>query len=183
VYLVLVSCIYAPAIAGVRRCARLVPLAGVRSTQEVGEGDVLVSSGPWTAPRRYARGDLVVYRIHGGAMGGQVRSGWGVDRIIGIPGDRVTFDGQTLRVNGAAVPPAMLPLAGTADIGALDLELPRGTFYIFPSLLDAEVHGPAAAGRQLRVRMLGALSPVRQADVYGKVVWRLRPWRRFGPME
>jgi hypothetical protein len=56
-----------------------------------------------TRPASIQRGDWLAYRIDGGyADGTWIRDGYGFGPVLALPGDRVTFEEKTFRVNGTA---------------------------------------------------------------------------------
>jgi hypothetical protein len=183
IYLVLVAFLYGPALLLSRQLFRLLPLNGVRHTEVIANGDVILYSGRWTTPNDFSPGDLVVYRIPAQGSGGvRIEGGWGLDRIVGLPGDRVSSDGSELRVNGMVQPPERSPVGGLSAMPAFELIVDRGEYAILPSTLNWRAQGAGHAVREMTDRMIVAVSRVRQEDLVGKAWWRLRPWDRFGPL-
>ncbi|MHC4218642.1 MAG: S26 family signal peptidase [Planctomycetota bacterium] len=181
IYLGLIVCLYGPAIFVGRGCFGVMPLSGLRGGEAVANGDVVLYSGRWLRPGSWHRGDLVVYRVRPYTAGNMVvRSGWGVDRIIGLPGDRVVYDGA-LTVNGADVPAQGLPIGGLTPLPELDMVLGPGEVAVLPSALA--LHAQGGDIDRLISRVVVAASRVREEDVAGHVWWRLRPWNRFGPLD
>jgi hypothetical protein len=180
VYVVLAGALYWPALRLAGGLVQVLPVQGVRDTESVARGDVFLCSGRWLRPE-LRRGDLVVYRIPAQGAGQVViQSGQGVDRIIGLSGDRVEFDGERLLVNGEPVPEALQPVGGCGRIPHLSETVRDGCVMVFPSGLAWRTQGQAEAAV---ATMMKAASVVRLDDVDGRVWWRIRPWSRLGAVE
>ena len=74
--------------------------------------------------------------------------------------------------------PRDVSVAITAAGGLLAPIIPPSMLFIIPSRLGIAVHGNLPAGS-----ILAQLSRVRDPEVLGRVVLRLRPWSRFGKVE
>ncbi len=182
-YLALIATLYGPVTLVSRTCFRLIPIDGVRTTATLANGDIILCSGTWTTPRSFHPGDLVVYEIRGlNSQGVMIEPGLGLDRIVGLPGDRVTSDGHVLTVNGVALPPDRLPIGGLSSLPILDFVVGAGEYAILPSALNWRAHGPPQNVQRLTDRMIASTSRVREEDLLGRAWWRLRPWGRFGPL-
>jgi signal peptidase I len=123
-------------------------------------GDVLLLTGRWNRPR-YAPGDIVSYvisdqgRPHGG--GWYIVGGILIDRILAGPGDRVVCKDGRLTVNGKPPPQGRGLLVDVALPGTLDLVVPQGTFFIYPSLVNVQApRGPQETAMRLRVALVPA---------------------------
>ncbi len=182
IYLALVLLLYGPAILVARGCVGVLPIHGIRAAAPLADGDVILYTGRWLRPARWMRGDLVVYRVHGAARSGVVvRSGFGVDRIIGVPGDRLSYHDGTLTVNGAPVPAAGMPIGGLVGFPEFDMSLDAGEYAVLPSALRWQAHG--ANVHAVIERLVILASRLSEEDLAGTAWWRLRPWGRFGPLE
>jgi signal peptidase I len=178
---VLLFGVYVPLVALGSSVATAVQVNGVFRPGLIHNGDVLVCQGTFTRPRTFRRGDLVMYRIGSNVGPGfYVRSGYGVDRILGLPGDRVQMKRARLFVNGEPVPPDHLPLGVLSGISDFDITVGDRGYLILPSLF--ELHGLHYGNDQLRRDVLLAVALVPRADILGPVFWRLRPLSRFGPL-
>ena len=95
---------------------------------------------PGVAPRAIKRGDWLAYQIQGDWGTGDhnnrvyLESGIGVDPVLGLPGDQLSFTEKAVWVNGAAFPLAPhMPTQG-------ELVVPQKVWFIWPSL-DISGHG------------------------------------------
>ena len=141
-------------------------------------GDGILYEGPWLRPDTFARGALVVYSIpafggdagHGGYY---MREGFGLDRVLGLPGERVQFRDGVLTINGVPPDPPVTPLWAW-PIAALDVKLGPDEYAVIPSRLSLFAYGriPSEVVRHLTV--------VPQEQMLGRVLVRVRPWRHAG---
>ena len=104
----------------------------------VGNRVMIVQKG--VAPQSIKRGDWLAYEIPPGhAPGAQAQyvhlgAGFGIDPVLGLPGDRVCFTPQGVLVNDQPFPRApRMPTEG-------ELVVPKKVWFIWPSL-DIEVRG------------------------------------------
>jgi signal peptidase I len=157
------------------------------------QGDGLLVAGPWLRPDSFERGDLVVCRIQGYVSSGYViRPGYNVDRVVGVPGDRIQLKGGVLLVNGTSPPKGERPL-GEVPLGTLELVLGHDEYLVLPSFLrrEALIHvgplGVALPGpdlqRTLPAPVIRRLTLFQGEEVLGRVLLRLRPLSRFGRLE
>ncbi len=137
--------------------------------------DALLVDGRWRRPSQFNRDELVLYRLNGRKLSYYViQAGYGLDRIVGVPGDRIEVVKGELRVNGAVPTDVLGPLGGTIGLPDLLLDLGSEEYAIFPTrlrLMEGDALGPIP---------LSDLSVVAADDIVGVVRWRLRPWSRFG---
>lgn len=182
VYLALLFGLYGPVLFICRNIVRIVPVNRVLPTEALRNGDVLVGGGRWLRPAEWRRGDLVFYRIESPTMAFAehvvIQAGFGVDRIIGVGGDLVAYDGTDLTVNAQLVPADMMPIGGLRAMPAMSLRVEPGEVAVLPSALRWAARGPAAQGATERV--IPAVARVREANLLSRLWWRLRPWSRFG---
>jgi hypothetical protein len=151
---------------------------GVRPNELLNERDMLLYTGPWFRRSSPGRGALVVYRLQQPPQGGMVvRPGFGLDRVVGLPGDHIDLRDGLLRVNGETPPPDLAPLGDLRPFPSMEFTAADGEYVILPSLLNWRVHGfdPRVAGT-----LLSQVSRVPEARVEGAVIWRVRPLRRMG---
>jgi len=80
------------------------------------------------------RGDRVAYRIESGSLGGNhegavyLQAGFGVETILGLPGDHVRFTKDSVLVGGQVLPKAPhMPAEG-------EMVVPEKTWFIWPNL-------------------------------------------------
>ncbi|NLX23787.1 MAG: hypothetical protein GXY55_19210 [Phycisphaerae bacterium] len=154
------------------------PLAGMMPNPVLQDGDAVLYNGPWTRPRRFARGDLVVYQIETDLQQYHayvVVKGLSVDRVVGLPGDRVKLHEGQLLVNGR--PPAVesLPLGSIRPLGSFEVQAGPDELVILPSSVKLNVHGQLAVGPAM-----GVVSKVPMERVLGRVTYRIQPWSRMG---
>ena len=153
---------------------RLYMVRGVSMEPTLFDGDVLLASSPRRSPRR---GDIVIVRapdIIGQSragrpstgVGGEASSAWQVKRIVGLPGDSVSFESGLLFVNGERF--AEPYLGGLpADVGTRSLSWRMGPDEIL-TLGDNRAH--SVDGRRS--------GPAPLASIEGVVIARLWPVRR-----
>lgn len=178
IYGVLLLGLYRPALYAAGSAVRILDVNNLRPKLPVVNHDVLLYSGRWTRPSGFRRGDLVVYGIARSRRGNVVvASGFGVERIIGLPGDDVESDGHTLWVNGVEQPEEMHPLGGLARY-PFAAAAGENEYIIFPSALRWVTAGEY---QQAQRQMMVSISHVHADDIRGRVFWRLRPWSRAGP--
>ncbi len=172
---VLVGGLYWPASVLAGQFFRTVFITGIVRSPVLLDGDVLLTTGAWTAPKSLAPGDLIAYNIpwiSGGSI--VVAEGLGVDRIVGAPGDTVQIDHGVLTVNGQPVPAGHVPLGDTAKMTDVTVTAGRGEYVVLPSLLPMSAHGYAPVAS-----MIARVSRVNESQIVGRVVCRVRPWNRF----
>ena len=183
-YMLVAAIVYAPAGWALGRVVRVVPVQMAQGADgAVRAGDVLLYTGAWMRPAELARGDLVVFEVAAGMAGGaMLREGLGVGRIVGLPGERVTWkkEGErfVLRVDGVVVPPSMYPIAGMGRLEEFDIQSLDGSYTLLPTSIAA--NDIQAAGFAAGIAL--DRSRVPPARIIGRVLFRLRPWLRFGPV-
>lgn len=168
--------VYGPIRAAGRGFVQVFQVNRVQPNSWLADSDVLACQGRWRAGD-CRPGDLVLYSIPRINVGNTfVREGAGVDRIVGMPGDRLAVRQGRLLVNGAE------PARGMAPLGALDqwrdvAEIQAGPdeFLIVPSLLGEL--------RAVPLELASQIFRVKKDRIMGKVFWRIRPISRFGPLE
>jgi hypothetical protein len=181
IYGILCAGLYLPARWMAGRVVLPFRVHGLRETALVANGDTVLCAGPWLRPDRWERGDLVLYRIRPASAGGIViREGFGLDRIVGVEGDRIDLAGGVLTVNGTPVPPEIAPIGGLQRLPENMWIVPRRSVLILPSTFAFEGYGNYRA--QLP-RAASMVATVDEHDVLGQVLWRLRPWSRHGRLE
>lgn len=143
--------------------------------------DVLLCRGPWSpSSRTLHRGDVVVYEIPDLtdvlARNAYVRvgRGYGLDRIVGVPGDHVQIVKGQLLVNGRAVIPERAPLGPVNEWEGFDIAA-GDDYVIMPARLPSQIHGVRNG-----TRIFEAMSRVPPTGIIRKVVLRVQPWSRFG---
>lgn len=177
-YVCLLFGLYWPAAIGLRRFVNVIPINGVIRQPVVANGDVLLYTGRWFRPRSWRRGELVVTAMeprNSGAV--MIAGGYNVDRIIGLPGDTVHMDSGVLIVNGKPAPPDEQPIAGTANLPAMEITLGDGDFLVYPSSFQWTAHGN---WRQVLAGGAPPLGVIDDDSLLGRVIVRVRPWSRAG---
>ena len=159
--------------------ARVVELQGIQQTKLLQDGDAVVCPGRFLERGGLHRGDIVLYAMPETYFGhGFSHEGIGIDRILGLPGDRVRIERARTLVNGAEVTPTEGPLRfpdGWPD--GVELMAGPGEYIVVPSLFPLTVHGdPDVAG------FVSGLSHVPADRIMGKAVWRIRPLGRMGSL-
>jgi hypothetical protein len=180
IFAVLYYALYRPIGTLVERFGRVQRIGGFVRVGPIEDGDALLVAGPWLSSGPLRRGDLVLYRVRGfGGGGAYIRPGYGLDRVVGVEGDRVVLRKGELLVNG--VPPAAenRPLAAPPAGLELDRVLEFGEYAIVPSQLQItfpqQAHG--------RVYFPPEAMVIGENEILGRVLWRIRPLKRWGPVE
>jgi signal peptidase I len=156
-------------------------VAGMLPGNLIQDGDAVLHEGSWTRPETFHRGDLVVYRVGGSRYaqpGYVVPEGFGLDRVVGVPGDDVQLKEGRLLVNGQPPGPEQMPLGKVSPLVDFAFRVENGQYAIVPSRLDLAIHGTVQAAP-----ILQQIALVSDNDVLGRVVLRLRPWSRFGRIQ
>lgn len=188
-FFLLGACLYWPVVWAAGGLVRPITITGRLSNRIIKDGDTIVRNGRWLRPKAFACGDIVFYHVsavrtssfRSYAFGG----GLAVDRIIGGPGDLVAVEQGVLSVNGREVPADKSPLRPLTDVPDLTITAGSQEYVILPSTMRMDVHyAPNDGVRQKLVRraiLTAALVP--QDRIHSKVIWRLRPFGRFGRVE
>ncbi len=106
------------------------------------------------------RGDVVGYRVRHRGLGGGVivREGYGLDRVVGLPGDRVIFHEDAVEVAGVEYPSQEgMPTRG-------EMVVPKDRWLIWPSGLS--IH--AAAEEDVIFEVISRVAFVPKRDIVGK---------------
>lgn len=168
--------VYGPVSNLIGRAVKPLQLAEVREGALIRSGDVLLYAGDWFRSEPLERGDLVVYRIEAqSGRGFYIHDGYGVDRVVGLPGDDVLLLKGALTVNGAEV--TARPLGEIVTLPDFELHVPEGKVAILPSLFTLTI--PRNAEYE---PFMASLASVDQKNV-GRVWLRYRPWTRFGNLD
>lgn len=156
-----------------RSFVQAVPISNIATAPNLRNGDIVLCRG--RVLRQECRlGDMVAYGLDGHGLGGL-----GMDRIVGLPGDRICIrDGQLL-VNGMAPAPGPLgPVKDWPDISEVTAR--PDEVLIFPSLLRLHVAGQ---GRSQLPRLFDSVVRVKKSAVVGRAVCRSWPPNRWGKVE
>lgn len=157
-------------------------LQNLRTNPLVATGDGLLAYGPWLKPKRFERGDLVLYEIPASAAPGYlVRAGYGLDRILALPGEHICYAKGQFTVNGQPLPDGVAPLASPPVLPKYEATLGMDEYGILSSLLDLRI--APQRGATVPLGLVHDLVIVRHDRVMGRVFWRLRPWARFGAVQ
>jgi len=179
-FLCLHVAVYSPVLGLVRLNVRWTDVQGVRDTPQLANGDVVLYDGRLRRPGAFARGDVVLYRIHSYRGAGLIiNAGAGIDRVLGLPGDRVRIADGEIFVNNQPLARELYPLG---PVGGVQMELSAGPdeYIILPSTLGFYLHGQAGG---YLASALGRVAVVEEGSILGRVWWRVNPWSRFGPLE
>lgn len=172
--------LYRPITQAASNLYALLPVPQIGANEVVTQGDVLLYSGQWLRPTLFGRGDLVAYRVNELQESGYyIRAGFNFDRIIGAPGDRVQATGGVILVNGDPLDADCQPLADSS-LRDFDLTVGSGHYLILPTCLDVRLPAGGGPNRAARQQLLRSICIVRHNDVLGRIMFRLRPLKRFG---
>ncbi|MFZ4575767.1 MAG: S26 family signal peptidase [Phycisphaerales bacterium] len=140
--------------------------------------DVLLVRGRWLS-KPIERGDIAAFRMPSYAgYGILVRSGVFIDRVIGLEGDLVEYDGKSLTVNGRWLELSQQPLAPMPAVKPFAIPVAPGEMFVVASTLGIMQHG--AIGGEMLTAMV--LRRARADDVVGTVLYRWRPFSSMGPL-
>ena len=183
IYAALNCLLYLPANWVVHRFIVPVQLNGLRRIELLNNGDTVLHSGPWAHPEAWNCGDLVFYRIHGLNMNNVIiGDGYGVDRIVARGDDLVEVKDGKLLINGQGVTGNRMPVNGLVGIpNGWKIQVPPRHYLVFPSTL--RLGGQGANYEHYVAQALHRIAVLGEGDVMGRVWWRLRPWKQFGPLE
>lgn len=142
-------------------------------------GDGILVAGPWLQGRAFSKGDLVLHRISpivDPANGVRSGEGLGLDRIVGLPGDKITVSPKGLFING-------VPVEATGDLSRLTANLQEERTY---ELGESEY---AVCPRSIRIIVpmnfrIGSELPLSlvirpRETIIGSPLLRIWPWTRF----
>lgn len=94
------------------------------------EGDILLVDRRIYARQKPERGDLVQYQFRPSTYAGGRYSEY-TGRIIGLPGETVSYKEGTFLINGETVKKELYPLTSMGDISTMDVKVPPDNYYIF----------------------------------------------------
>jgi len=126
------------------------------------KGNVIVVKS-YASLQSAQRGDWVVYRANG-----NVGMGYGIDRVLGVAGDRIHFTPESLLVNNVVYPrAAYMPLSG-------ELVVPENQLFVWPASVNLQVHGPGVENQATRLLMQNAMVPERRfvGKPFDRWFWR-----------
>lgn len=176
----LMYAVYGPVRWFINGFGRFEPVSGRLVGPVLCDGDVLLAEGRWIARGTYQPGDVVSYgvpRLWG--QGWYVPEGVQIDRILAGPGDRVQVLGHRLRINGRRLPPNRESLGVMRLPKEYDQVVPEGSYFIYPSLAPFQNPGYRNSP-EIPVRMELSLVPADR--IRGRVLWRVNPLPRWGPL-
>jgi hypothetical protein len=137
----------------------------------VGERVLVVKT--CTSPAIIKRGDWVAYRINtsrGDRI--QVEEGYGVSKVLGVAGDRISFQPNGFSINGEMQPRhSYMPAKG-------NLVVADGSWFIWP---DLTISGHGEVGADITENTITALAMVPKSNFIG-VVFNRWWWRKQTPL-
>jgi hypothetical protein len=179
VYAAIAGLIYLPVYLGFSSVVRVIPIISRAESSVVQAGDVLIGPGPLVGGRAPQRGDIVLYHMESVQVAGAIiRSGVWIDRVLGVPGDRVEVRAGTVLLNGEPLAGDRLPLGSVAPCPDMELVAGDRQYIILPTLVSFA--GQGADGRRYANQAMMLLSVVPRDSIEAEVTWRLRPWSRAG---
>lgn len=174
--------VYLPAGSLLQRYITPFQANGILSGPLLEDGDLVLLTGTGTRPSTFRQGDVVVYRIdrftnQEGHAYAQVGDGWGIDRIVAVPGDHVQVDSSGIRVNDQPLPESAMPIRAGYQPFRCDLTLPENRYFIVPSSLRSRFYNI----RQDQIdSMFTVVSTVPADRITGRALIRWRPFSRTG---
>ena len=168
--------IYAPIGWLVSRLAYTLIVANASPVSALHDGDALLLAGRWLPQDPCAVGDIVLYEIQT-AWGNNeyVRGGPSVDRIVAGSGDHVVVKNGQLLVNNVAPEPRRRPLGEIPRGLSIDCVVAADEFVILPTT-------PRGFGR-MSSSLARSACLIRRDEVVSRVLYRVRPLERWGPLE
>ncbi|MEK7485776.1 MAG: S26 family signal peptidase [Planctomycetota bacterium] len=157
---------YQPISSFIGNCSRTLYLSNLTPSPLLKNDDVLLYSGKWFRSDTYTYGDMVVYEIE---------NGYGVDKIIGVPGDTIEIKAGILYVNGKIPEANQLPMGRVPKI-TIKILLASREYCILPSLLSIR-------GNYQLEGFFARWSRIGDGSILGKVWWRIRPLSRLGSLD
>lgn len=147
------------------------PLVIPRTSYPFEQGDVLLTN----MLSRPQAGDAVVYNVPYIQFGGRVEGrnanvileGWRIDRILAGPGQTLTFDGTSFKLDGLPAP--HVPLNPKRYRIPFALTARDGEWIILPT-----------TDQYATEEMLAQLGRVPARNVLGRIVFQLHPLTQFG---
>lgn len=178
-YALLNGLIYLPAGLLMRQFVVPFTAAGIASGPVLRNGDVVLRTGPWLGPGLLDRGDVVVYRFIRLQVGGHANAqgGFGIDRVLAVPGDEVSMGSEGVRVNGTLLAKDAGPLRPIL-LPTFTTTVPEGSYLILPSVLQIHLQGD----QSLRDALIRSVCLVPASEIDGKVLCRTRPFARAGAL-
>ncbi len=178
-FVALYCALYLPVLWLGGRFVRPVPLHGIQAGGPVEEGDGILVLGPWFKPESFAGGELVFYTLPAIGTGAyQVQAGYGLDRILAVPGQHVRVDGTQIEIDGQPLPAGAVPLTNV-ELPAYQRRLGRDEYFVVPSQLILRWDQPTRG----LTALLDGLLVVRHEQIIGRAAWRVHPLKRFGRLE
>jgi hypothetical protein len=145
--------------------------------------DGLLVAGPWLRASEFQRGDVVLYELRSAGSGEYiVHAGYSIDRVVGCPGDHVRIANGELMVNDSVPPRSQQPLGSVRIADGFDVHLGPREYAVLPTSLQLRSNLPPPRLRAVLRTVMFHTSVVNEEDITGKVLWRLRPLTRFGPL-
>lgn len=183
-WVLLNALIYIPAGWVMSRLVVPIPTHALADGRGIRSGEVVMRQGPWLREVPYQRGDVVAYSTEyarGRAVYGT--EGLLIDRIIAVPGDAIRTGPTEILVNGVA-------LKRQDELPLREVRFPKAEFIvgeneylIIPSMGRYYINGRDAQGAPQVLANMSNMMRVPATSVVGKVVFRTRPYRRFGPLD
>jgi type IV secretory pathway protease TraF len=157
------------------------PVSNFLDSPTIRSGDGVLYEGRWLRPKTFARGDLVVYDIPTAVSGHVwIAAGFGLDRILGLPGEHVRVSHGVVTIDGSALDASVGPLGSSPQMPTLDVTLRGDEYFIVPSRLNLTRQGNWA---DQWWNLAPDLLVVPADRVRGRVIWRTWPWSRWGRVE
>jgi len=178
IFLILLFVLYVPLYQAVTAFVEGVSVTFDTGSKQVRNGDFLLVDKRDRALDGLRRGDVAVFhtRAQGVGIGVYYAGGQTIDRVIGLPGDRVEFADGVLKVNGDALTPERLPLNSRFEIAEISVQVPEGRVLIIQSTLQIAGYGnlDVNIGDVIRGRAL-----VAREDLVGRAFMVYKPFRRI----
>ncbi len=124
-------------------------------------GDVVLTRR-YRHPETPGAGDTVLVEYPG-------FPGLQIERVVGLPGDRIQVRAGTLLRNGLRVPPTSGPLVADTLADGFDFQVPTNRLFVWPSVFAA--NNPAYAG-------IVSMASVPGDRLRGRVWMVYHPWKR-----
>ncbi len=183
-WVLLNALIYVPAGWIMSRLVVPIPTHALADGRGIRSGEVVMRQGPWLREVPYQRGDVVVYSTdYARGTGIYIGEGLLIDRIIAVPGDAIRTGPNEILINGVALTRQdELPLR-EVRFPTAEFILGEDEYLIVPSMGRYYINGRDAQGAPQMLAGMANMIRVPAESVVGKVVFRTRPYWRFGTFD
>lgn len=159
-----------------------IQITNVQEGANLQRGDVVLCWGRFFREQKFYRGDVVLYSFSQDYRNGAyVREGLCLDRIVGMPGERLMTLERQIWVNGALLEKRFCPLNSVSTWSdKFIIQADSNQYLIIPSTAQIRLEHD---NEQIRKDFANNVFRVDKGSIVGKAFWRFRPLGRFGSLE